>query len=217
MISFLIIGLVQTTSIWPLNKANPPPDTWCFYQCVHVARIKKIRLSQFYMWQVHILREANFGPFSHADIINSIKALIQQPQPWRPNDPIQQRLRYELDRGEESPEASGTSQAWNTAHKYSLAGEGHTCGLRTLISKWQGCERLLHAALPTAPDLTAAHGNRRDEEQDSTARSNNRQPWTQGRTTRSRKLKKTNAKILSSALRWKKKTPPNFIISSAHA
>lgn len=87
MISLLISELVQMTSIWSLNKANQAPDTWNFYQCVHI------------IW-----------------------------------------LRYELSRGEESPEASGTSQAWSAAHKSILAGQGHTWGLRTLISKWQGWE-----------------------------------------------------------------------------
>lgn len=30
--------LVRMTSIWSLNKANHPPDTWNFYQCVHESR-----------------------------------------------------------------------------------------------------------------------------------------------------------------------------------
>lgn len=151
MISLLVSELVQTASLWSLNKANQPPDTWHFYQCVHVAWIKKICLLQSYVWRVHIFRAANFVRFRHTDIINSVKALIQQPPRWRPSDPIQQRLSHELYRGEDSPEVPGTSQAWNTVHKCILAGQGHTCGLRALISKWEGCERFIYAALFTAP------------------------------------------------------------------
>lgn len=87
MISLLISELVQMTSIWSLNKANEAPDTWNFYQCVHIT--------------------------------------------W---------LRYELSRGEESPEGNGTSQAWSAAHKSILTGQGHRRGPRTPIGKEQGWE-----------------------------------------------------------------------------
>lgn len=40
----------------------------------------------------------------------------------------------------------------------------------------EGCEWFVHATLFMAPNLMVALGNRRDEEQVSTASSNNRQP-----------------------------------------
>lgn len=43
-----------------------------------------------------IFRVADFGLFSHTDIIDSAEALLQHPQKSRPSDPIQQRLNMDF-------------------------------------------------------------------------------------------------------------------------
>lgn len=53
MISLPISELVRMASLWPLNKANQPPATWSFYQCICIIWTKKICLLQFYMRKVH--------------------------------------------------------------------------------------------------------------------------------------------------------------------
>lgn len=65
------------------------------------------------MGKVHILKVANFGLFSHTDIINSAEALLQHTEQSRPNDPIQQRLNMNFSKEEESPKVIRTRKAGN--------------------------------------------------------------------------------------------------------